>query len=84
MTATLEVSLYPLNNYYLVIIQEFIDRMQLYDSFKMEVNSTSTRISGEFSELVAAFEDEIAKIWEHHGQSVFVTKWLMGDLLDAH
>lgn len=84
MKATLEVSLYPLSNYYLVVIQEFIERMQQYASLQMEVNSTSTRISGELSELIAAFENEIGEIWEQHGQSVFVTKWLMGDLLDAH
>lgn len=84
MRATLEVSLYPLNNNYLTIIQAFIDRMQAYEALQLEVNSSSTRISGELSVLVSAYEMEISRIWELYGQSVFVTKWLMGDLLNAH
>jgi uncharacterized protein YqgV (UPF0045/DUF77 family) len=84
MRATLEVSLYPLNNNYLTIIQAFIDRMQTYEALQLEVNSSSTRISGELSVLISAYEMEISRIWELYGQSVFVTKWLMGDLLNAH
>jgi uncharacterized protein YqgV (UPF0045/DUF77 family) len=84
MRATLEVSLYPLNNNYLTIIQAFIDRMQAYEALQLEVNSSSTRISGELSVLISAYEMEISRIWGLYGQSVFVTKWLMGDLLNAH
>ena len=80
MEATVEVSLYPLNEEYIPPIDDFIDRMKAH-GFNLKVNATSTQVSGNYDELMSALQKEIKTTFSHDGKFVFAMKVLKGDLL---
>lgn len=82
MKATLEISMYPLSEDYIRRIDEFVALVKKEDGLFVEVNSTSTRISGDFALLNTVFQNTVQKSWEKYGQAIFVSKWLMGDLIN--
>lgn len=83
MKATIEISLYPLNENYIPPIDDFIGRMKKYSTFKLKVNATSTQVSGEYDELLGAVQREIKTTFGEDGKFVFAMKVLKGDLLEA-
>ncbi len=80
MKASVEISLYPLNSHYLPAIEAFIVRLNAYPSLMVKTYPTSTLVSGELHDLMQILEKEFEQTWHEMGQSIFVTKWLMGDL----
>ena len=82
MEATIEISLYPLNEDYEPPILEFIERMGAYGTFKVRVNETSTHLAGDFDAIFDALKAEIKHSNQTHGKQVFVMKVLGINLLN--
>lgn len=81
MKLTAEISLYPLHDEYIPVIQEFIDKLNETTSLKVNTTSTSTQISGDYDSVMQCLNKEIKKSFETHGKAIFVCKLLMGDLI---
>lgn len=75
MRITVELSLYPLTENYVVPIREFISRLKAYKELKTVTNATSTQIVGEHADVfeILSKETEIAFA---SGHNVFVMKIL--------
>ena len=80
MDATVEISMYPLNNQYIPIIQDFIDRVSENKQLEVIVNTLSTQIFGEYDEVMRTVQTEIKKSYEKQNQAIFVMKVLHGNL----
>ncbi len=79
MKASLEISLYPLNEEYKPAIRDFIKRLDKHDKVDVFPNTMSTQVFGELDDIMPVLHEEIEKSWKEHGRSVFVCKFLKGD-----
>lgn len=79
MRASAEISYYPLKEEYITPIQDFIDRLNKYDSVKVITTTMSTRVIGEYFEMMEILTKEIHNSFEVPG-SVFVMKVINADL----
>jgi uncharacterized protein YqgV (UPF0045/DUF77 family) len=82
MKLVAEISLYPLNQEYIVPIQAFIDRLNTYPNLKVVTTATSTRVSGEYLYTMQLLAAEMQRCHEQVGQAIFVCKFLNGDMMD--
>lgn len=82
MKATVEISLYPLREEFIPAIDDFIDRLRHHQELQVKVNATSTQVSGDFSILFSALQQEIGTTFSDEGKFVFAMKVLKGDLLN--
>lgn len=75
MRITVELSLYPLTENYVVPIREFITRLKTYENIHIVTNATSTQIVGEHAYVfeILSKETEVTFASGHH---VFVMKVL--------
>ena len=80
MELSVEVSLYPLQQEYIPVIRAFIDRVNTYDGLKVITNDMSTQIFGDYDLIMDVMRDEIRKSFEQFGRSVFVCKFIDGNL----
>lgn len=83
MQLVCEISLYPLREDYLPVIQDFIDRINCYPQLKVLTNATSTQIGGDYAELMAILGKEMQITHEQVGQAIFVCKFLNGDKMSG-
>ena len=81
MKITAEISMYPLSDDYIPRITKFIERLKAESGIKIEVNSTSTRLSGNSELVYQVLKQEMEESRVESGQAIFVTKFLLGDLL---
>ncbi len=79
MKASLEISLYPLNEEYKPAIKDFIKRCDAHENVEVFPNRMSTQLFGEMKDIMALMEKEIERSWKKYGRSVFVCKLLKGD-----
>lgn len=79
MKTTIEISNYPLDAEYEDKILDFIDRCRSY-GFEMNVNATSTQITGDYDEVFELLKKEIKSSFEKYGKMIFVVKILKGEL----
>lgn len=75
MRITVELSLYPLSENYVVVIRDFISRLKTYEKLEIVTNATSTQIVGEHSYVFEILSKETEKTFER-GHNVFVMKVL--------
>ncbi|MAX78870.1 MAG: hypothetical protein CL843_01680 [Crocinitomicaceae bacterium] len=80
MNVTIEVSMYPLQDGYLDVIQNFIDRVKANEKLEVIVNTLSTQIFGPYDEVMETVQREIKKSYEKESQAIFVMKVLRGNL----
>ena len=59
MKASAEISMYPLDKDYEGYILDFIARIRLHEGLRVEVNSLSTQIFGDYDTLMNALHQEI-------------------------
>jgi uncharacterized protein YqgV (UPF0045/DUF77 family) len=76
MKIAVEISMYPLASEYLAPIQGFIDRVRANEKLEVLVNTMSTQILGEMSEVFATLQQEMRVSFEAGNPTVFVTKFL--------
>ena len=79
MNTSVEISYYPLNVEFIPPIKDFIDRLNKYSSLTVKTNGMSTRVFGEFDEVMGAITAEIKKSFEIP-HSVFILKVINADL----
>lgn len=75
MRITVELSLYPLTENYVVPIREFIARLKTYKDLTIVTNATSTQIVGEHAYVFEILSKE-TEITFASGHNVFVMKVL--------
>ena len=75
MRITVELSLYPLTENYVVPIRDFIARLKAYKDLSIVTNATSTQIVGEHAYVFEILSKE-TEITFASGLSVFVMKVL--------
>jgi len=80
MKLTAELSLYPLNEEYIPIIQAFIDAMNLHPDLNIVTNAMSTQIAGDYDTVFRAVEQELAASYRRFGKQVLVVKFIVGEL----
>ncbi|MFK8047681.1 MAG: YkoF family thiamine/hydroxymethylpyrimidine-binding protein [Halioglobus sp.] len=80
MKLTAELSLYPLNEQYIPIIQAFIDAVNLHPGLSIVTNAMSTQIAGDYDTVFRAVEQELAASYRHFGRQVLVVKFIVGEL----
>ena len=83
MKLVAEISMYPLKEQYIKPIQEFIDRLNTYESIKVVTTATSTTISGEYLPTMQLLAEEMQRSHEKIGQAIFVCKFLNGDKMST-
>jgi len=79
MNASIEISYYPLHDYYISPIKDFIYRLNQYDEIEVITNGMSTQVFGEFDQLMSIVSNEIKKSFELP-HSVFILKIVNADL----
>jgi len=80
MKLTAELSLYPLNEEYIPIIQAFIDAINQQDDLTIVTNAMSTQIRGDYSTVFNTIQRELARSYERYGKQVLVVKFIVGEL----
>ena len=83
MKLVAEISMYPLKEQYIKPIQEFIDRLNTYESIKVVTTATSTTISGEYIPTMQLLAEEMQHSHQKIGQAIFVCKFLNGDKMST-
>ncbi|NDW20749.1 hypothetical protein [Alteromonas hispanica] len=83
MQVMVELSLYPLVNEYIPPIQQFIDRLNGYEALNVTTCSTSTQVTGDYTEVMTILGEEMQRIHEEVGQAIFVAKFLNFDAMQA-
>ena len=76
MKLSIEITMYPLEDKYLPIIEGFIDHLKSYNGIKLEVFPTSTVIMGDFDEVIRVLSSSIKWNVSNEDKAVFITKFL--------
>lgn len=84
MKLTAEISCYPLQDNYLDPILWFIDRLDSYDNIERKTNAMATQVCGEYGDVMAMLATEMQAAHEKWGKSVFVCKFIGGELDLSH
>ena len=74
MDISVEVSLYPLDKKYIIRIDEFIKRLNAYDSIEVRTNPMSTQIFGDYEIIMKILKTEIRNTFNTKVNSVFNLK----------
>lgn len=74
MKAAIELSMYPLNQNYEPPILDFIERLNKHKGIRVETNSMSTQISGDYDEIASIVQREMKTSFEQGGTVVMVMK----------
>jgi uncharacterized protein YqgV (UPF0045/DUF77 family) len=80
MQLSVEVSLYPLKDEYIPMIQAFIDRVNQHPELKIITNTMSTQIFGDYDLVMDTMREEMRRSYEEFGRGIFVCKFIQGDL----
>ena len=82
MKASVEISLYPLQEKYKKPIKKFIKRLADYEQLKVVPNGMSTQIFGSYEELMIILQKEMKEEFIEEHASMFILKVAKGDLSD--
>ncbi|MBN2646236.1 MAG: hypothetical protein JXR44_00445 [Thiotrichales bacterium] len=74
MQVSIDISFYPLQEDYKAPITDFIRRLQGDPEIRVSQNSMSTSLHGDYAQLMALLEREIAQSLSVLPHSVFVLK----------
>ncbi|KID54901.1 hypothetical protein JF50_23970 [Pseudoalteromonas luteoviolacea] len=80
MQLSVEISKYPLHSDYIPFIKSFIERLNKHDGLTVVTNTMSTQVFGEFDVVMSVIQAEMKASFEQFGKSVFVCKFISGDL----
>ena len=79
MKASVDISMYPLQEGYCQPIIDFIDRLETHPEVSVQRNSMSTHIYGEYQDVMATLNEEMLSVLEQIPQTVFVIKLIGTD-----
>jgi len=80
MKLTAEMSLYPLQEDYIPIIQGFIDSVRSHNDLEVVSNAMSTQISGDYDKVFDVVSDALATSTRTFGKQVLVVKFIPWEL----
>lgn len=80
MKLTAELSLYPLQDEYLPIIEDFIAALHEHGSLDIVTNAMSTQVCGDFDHLFTVIRRELQASYDRYGRQVLVVKFIPGEL----
>ena len=76
MKLSAEITMYPLQDKYLPIIEDFIDHLKIYKDITLEVFPTCTVIMGNFDVDMEVVSSSIKWSANNRDKAVFVAKFL--------
>ena len=79
MQVSIDISLYPLNEKFIPLIDDFIRDLKKYKIIEVRINSMSTQLFGEFDDLMTILKIEIEKTFKKEMNSVLNLKIVNGD-----
>tara|TARA_Y100001970_G_scaffold195415_1_gene237503 strand:- start:214 stop:468 length:255 start_codon:yes stop_codon:yes gene_type:complete len=79
MQVSIDISLYPLNEKFTPLIDNFISDLKRYHNIEVRINTMSTQIFGDFDDLMSILKIEIEKTFKKELNSVFNLKIVNGD-----
>lgn len=80
MKLTAELSLYPLQDQYIPVIQGFIAAAREHGDMTIVTNAMSTQICGDYNAVFQLVSAELQASYERHGRQVLVCKFIPGEL----
>lgn len=80
MKISIELSLYPLDDQFLSIIQDIVKRLNDDKRVDCFTNTMSTQIFGEMDDAMSVLKDIVSYSFEQYGKQVFVAKILNSDV----
>ena len=81
MKLSVEISKYPLTQAdFVTAIKDFIERLNQYPNIRVATNVMSTQVFGDYDNVMFALNKELKHSFEQFGTSVFVCKFVPGDL----
>ncbi|MBV36373.1 MAG: hypothetical protein CMP47_13120 [Rickettsiales bacterium] len=80
MRISVELSLYPLDDKFLPIIQDIVERITGDKRVDAIVNTMSTQIFGDFESVMAVVNETVEYSFKTYGKQVFVAKFLNSDV----
>tara|TARA_B100000700_G_scaffold329003_1_gene448830 strand:+ start:2068 stop:2328 length:261 start_codon:yes stop_codon:yes gene_type:complete len=84
MPFSAELSLYPLANNYIEVIQAFIDRLNQHEDLTVLTNTMSTQVFGELEVVMSALTEELTWLYDRVPSQVLVCKFINKDLTPDH
>ena len=79
LTASIDISLYPLKDDHLKQIESFISRLHEETEFSVHTGALSTQLYGDFGAMMRCLTREIDTHFQTYGDRVFTIKILNGD-----
>ena len=76
MKLTAELSLYPLQEDYIRVIEAFIDKAQMHEGLTVITNAMSTQICGDYDQVFSLVSQELKASYQAFGQQVLVCKFI--------
>ena len=80
MKLTAELSLYPLQEDYIPVIQAFIDACREQNDLTLVTNAMSTQVCGDHDKVINLISRELQASYEKFGKQVLVCKLIPGEL----
>lgn len=80
MKISVELSLYPLDDQFLPIIQDIVERLMGDQRVEAIVNTMSTQLFGDFESVMAVVNEIVEYSFKTYGKQVFVAKFLNSDV----
>jgi len=80
MKASIEISMYPLDENYVKFISAYIEQLKSYNDIEVHSNTMSTQIFGEYDRLMEILSIESKKAMEDNPPIVIVFKLVNADL----
>lgn len=77
---SLEISMYPLHKGYEEAVLNFIAQLERLEGVVIKTNGMSTQVFGPLDTLMPAVQEGMQASWSAGNQSVFVMKFLLGDV----
>ncbi|MDP6182662.1 MAG: YkoF family thiamine/hydroxymethylpyrimidine-binding protein [Gammaproteobacteria bacterium] len=78
MKATVEISMYPIQDDYIPPIDAVIKKLNSFDDLRVTTYPTATTLIGDYAAVMSALQETIAWSHESFGAVVFVTKIIPG------
>ena len=79
MQVSIDISLYPLNEKFTPLIDNFISDLKRYQNIEVRTNTMSTQMFGDFDDLMSILKIEVEKTFKKEINSVINLKIVNGD-----
>ncbi len=83
MKASIDISMYPLQDHYCPAILAFIADLEQRPDIHIERNALSTQIFGDYRTLMNALTEDVEKVLKQNPKTIFVIKLVGTDRSNA-